>query len=78
MNPAIIGRVATIVGWLFIGLGVAGLLLGLSVLAVTGLSDSGTDDPTTYVVLVIVATTQLALGAAVLRVFGTTPPDQSS
>ncbi len=61
-------QAARIVGWLFVGLGVAGIALATVVLLVTAVSDSGTDDPTTYVLLLIVAATQLLLGAAILWV----------
>ncbi len=68
MTRAHFVQAARVVGWLFVGLGVAGVVLGTIVLLVTAISDSGTDDPTTYVLLVVVAVTQLLLGAAILWV----------
>lgn len=74
MTREIANRLARVVGWILIGLGVAGLLLGIVVLTVTAVSSSGTDDPTTYVMLLIVAASQLLLGAAILWVLaGSTP-----
>ena len=76
MNRAIFVRLSRVVGWVFIGLGAAGVALAVVVLLVTAVSTAGTDDPTTYVMLLIVACTQLLLGAAILWVAAGEPTDR--
>ena len=67
-------RAFRISGGVLVVLGAAGLALAVVVLAVTGLTDAGTDEPGTYVVLAIVAMSQIALGVAVLSATRPAPP----
>ena len=76
MNRAIFVQASRVVGWLFVGLGTAGVALAVVVLLLTAVSSAGTDDPTTYVMLLIVAATQLLLGGAILWVAAGEPDNR--